>query len=211
MTLAAKGALSFVSSALVSGTFTSAVRPAGPKTIFKLIRETRPDRRMLFDGYNKVFDGSSDHWKFVWKKYRNDFPAGVSNPFSLTQLTGDNAPKEFRDTCRKLFFNESASSTDDEKYNWAVEYCTRSTLVSDWIWESGHEIVPKDNNTDEWKKLWAKYKDSNVWNISDSSSNGEAPEGFKKKCEEEANKTSGNKRDVSVNRVFKYCSKKRVN
>ncbi|CBY92277.1 hypothetical protein HF1_02690 [Mycoplasma haemofelis str. Langford 1] len=210
MTLAAKSALGFVSSALLAGTTTAVVRPSPeePRTISKLISSTRPDRRLLFDGYQKKSDGSQEVWKFAWNKYRNDFSSGAPNPFSLNITNVDNAPVEFRNACKKLF-SEQVLNTEDEKYTWGIEYCTRPTLVSDWIWGQGYEVVSDQGG--EWNTLWNKYKTNNFWQITDSTSNDQAPQAFKTKCKDEANKAQGNKNDVSVTRVIDFCSKKRTN
>ncbi|AEW45103.1 hypothetical protein MHC_01185 [Mycoplasma haemocanis str. Illinois] len=205
MNLAAKGALGFASSALVSGVFTSSVRPSGPRTISRWIQDRRPDRRLLFDGYHKDFSGATPVWQFVWKKYTNDFSSGNSNPFRLTNMSGENASQEFRNMCKKLF-RESVSSTDDEKYIYAVEYCTRPTLVLDLIWDQGYEIA----SDSDWNNLWKEYKNNNFWNITSATSDDNAPEKFKTKCKAESEKAQGNKKDASVAKVIKYCSKKRA-
>ncbi|CBY92305.1 hypothetical protein HF1_02970 [Mycoplasma haemofelis str. Langford 1] len=216
--LALKGAIGAGTATTVAGITTLAVGSSKgtPQPISKLLSDHKPDRRLLFSGYQGKENGTHDAWKFVWKKYRNDYLNSRNNPFKLPVVNGtadEAAPENFMNACKGLF-EEKVANTESDKYLLVLEYCTRPTLVSDWIWGMGHEMASQSGDAEVWKGLWKSYheKAKDEWGLNKSySEGGEAPQEFKSKCATESEKHSGNPKDTSVLSVFNYCSKVRTN
>ncbi|AEG72637.1 hypothetical protein MHF_0358 [Mycoplasma haemofelis Ohio2] len=207
--LAAKGIAGFVGSAALSGVTLWSIKASRateePKSISKLLGEKRPDKRLLFNGYQGKTDGSQEAWRFAWKKYVGDHSGLAKNPFSLTINSSlVNAPAEFMNACKNLF-GEKVLNQESEKYSLAFEYCTRDALVSDWIWVKGKQLV--NSNSGNWGNLWNKYQSANKykWNAAEVDSQDK----FKSKCTSEYSAPAGADNDVSVLRILEYCSEDR--
>ncbi|AEW45236.1 hypothetical protein MHC_01850 [Mycoplasma haemocanis str. Illinois] len=208
-----KGVLGLTASIGIAGITTLTVRSfskATPQSIEKLLIKSRPDKRLLRKGYAGKTDGSQEEWKFVWKSYVNAHSGLANNPLAVELKNPDgNAPEEFRAACEKLF-EEKVEGIDSEKYQLALQYCTRNAYVKDWIWEKGYQALSELNSEDgEWTNLWNAYKaESNIWSLSDHS-NSNVTEEFKKRCGQEGSKAASGYQDTTVLNVLKYCSKKR--
>ncbi|AEG72690.1 hypothetical protein MHF_0414 [Mycoplasma haemofelis Ohio2] len=165
-----------------------------------LLSKGRPDKRLLF----KARGADNPDWKAAWKKYISGYSGSREDPFSVKTLSGENAPDSFMSKCEGLF-EEKAVDESDDKYNLALEFCTRDTLVSDFVWEQGKQAL-SDKNSGSWAALWSQYKqDGDLWKLN-KSSEGTAPDEFKDACIKETSSRSRDASSPEVVAAIKYCS-----
>ncbi|AEG72775.1 hypothetical protein MHF_0503 [Mycoplasma haemofelis Ohio2] len=210
--LVLKGALGLTASAGIAGITTLAVGSSSkaiPQSIEKLLSKNRPDKRLLRKGYDGKDDGSPKEWKFVWKNYVSAHLGSRSNPLSVALSNPDgNAPEAFMKACEKLF-EEKVGGVDSERYELALDYCTRDAYAKDWIWAKGYQALSEHNSNDAaWSDLWNTYKSGNIWSLTVTS--GTATTDFKQRCGQEGAKSAPTHEDPIVLNVLKYCSKKRT-
>ncbi|AEW45128.1 hypothetical protein MHC_01310 [Mycoplasma haemocanis str. Illinois] len=180
--------------------------------ISKLLQSFNPEKRLI-----TATEGSDPAWKETWKSYKTKYRGKSLDPFRVlsgtTMSVDEPAPSDFLSSCKNLLNVEVVDEKDDS-YQLVLNYCTRLTLVSDWISDRGNELVSQSDAT-VWKELWKKYKETgkNSWNLSEYNSYQEgqdAPASFKKKCSDESLAAQGNKYDSSVENIFLFCSKKKT-
>ncbi|CBY92462.1 hypothetical protein HF1_04540 [Mycoplasma haemofelis str. Langford 1] len=221
--LVLKGVLGFSASTAVAAGATKLAVGSGnvePKSISKLMGDHYPEKRLLFKGYQGVFNGSQPEWKFVWKKYFNAYVGSPNNPFSVQLTSADgNAPDAFMKACKDIF-GVKVSSVENEKFVWALEYCTRQTSVGDLIYGTEKRPVPTSGNqgdvSSKWTELWNTYRADNQgksngqdeWGLFVSSTNEtNVPQEFKDRCAKEIQVKTGDLKHRSFVNALKYCSK----
>ncbi|AEG72692.1 hypothetical protein MHF_0416 [Mycoplasma haemofelis Ohio2] len=165
-----------------------------------LLSKGRPDKRLLF-----AARGAADpDWKAAWQRYINGYAGFKGNPFSLKTFTEGDAPAAFMSKCEGLF-EEKAVDESDDKYNLALEFCTRDTLVSDFIWEQGKQAL-SDKNSNQWSSLWTQYKSNgDLWKLN-KPSDSNAPNEFKDRCIKETTSKAKDARAPEVLAALNYCS-----
>ncbi|AEW45180.1 hypothetical protein MHC_01570 [Mycoplasma haemocanis str. Illinois] len=170
-----------------------------------LLEKSRPDKRLLFAARG----ASNPDWKSAWNRYINQYKGTQEDPFALGAFSGENVPDNFMSKCESLF-EEKVVDEGDDKYNLTLEFCTRNTLVSDFIWEQGKQMV-SDKGNSSWSGLWNSYKqDGDLWQLNKSGNSG-VPEEFKDRCLKESNSKSQNAHSPEVVAAVKYCSVVRSN
>ncbi|AEG72613.1 hypothetical protein MHF_0334 [Mycoplasma haemofelis Ohio2] len=191
--------------------------------ISKLIKTVNPDKRAI-----TATAGTDANWKEAWKRYREDnreknpkedvwkLESWVK-PTSSSITNAEEAPAYFRSACTSRL-SQKVSDVKSSLYKEVLEYCTRDTLVEDWVKDSGKSLREKgDGSSSEWKALWTKYREANKnknsgqdeWKISKqqwtSVTEESAPEEFRNKCETESKLKAGKSSEDSVKRVLAYC------
>ncbi|AEW45119.1 hypothetical protein MHC_01265 [Mycoplasma haemocanis str. Illinois] len=199
--LVLKGAVGALGLTAVAGVVKLSIGSSIPQPISLLLEKNRPDKRLLFKARGA---GHSD-WKNSWKKYVSAHSGSGKNPFSvnLSFSENDNVPNEFMEGCETLF-NEKVLGVDDDKYEQALEYCTRDTLVSDFTWTAGKQLADDTRLKELWKQYYKNSDD--FWNLKNSKDENDMPNEFKTKCSEEFNVKTGDMKHPSVERVINYCS-----
>nr|WP_045118308.1 hypothetical protein [Mycoplasma haemocanis] len=165
-----------------------------------LLEKSRPDKRLLFAARG----ASNSDWKSAWKRYINQHKGSNEDPFTLGTFSGEDAPNNFMSKCESLF-EEKVVYESDDKYNLALEFCTRDTLASDFIWEQGKRVLNGGDN-DSWSNVWSQYKrDGDLWNLN-KSQESQVPQEFKNRCSEETNSKAQDANSPKVLAAVKYCS-----
>ncbi|AEG72607.1 hypothetical protein MHF_0328 [Mycoplasma haemofelis Ohio2] len=203
--IALKGAAGALGMATVAGVVKMSVGSStSPQLISSLLEKNHPDKRLLF----KARGANSPDWKRAWQRYVASHSGTRKNPFSVSLSSSSNgdAPVPFMEKCEALF-KEKVQSVDDDKYEQALEYCTRDTLVSDFVWTSGKQLA----GDGELASLWKKYFESSddFWNLKSGKSASDMHNDFKTKCSKEFEVKTGDAKHPSVSRVINYCSKDR--
>nr|WP_014272264.1 hypothetical protein [Mycoplasma haemocanis] len=219
-----KGLLGLIASTAVVGVAIKFSGKERPQSIKDLLRQNRPEKRLLFKRYLDKDDGSQQEWKEVWKKYRTDYKDSNRDPLGLltkpVSLDDVNAPSNFMESCESLY-KEEVHNTKSDRYQLVDNYCTRLTSITDLVWESNRKVLAKgtDGKSTEWKGLWKKYIEDNLgkdtgkdmWQIFEKkwesvNDQEEATEKFRSKCESESQIKTGSKNHDSYQRVMDYCS-----
>ncbi|AEW45115.1 hypothetical protein MHC_01245 [Mycoplasma haemocanis str. Illinois] len=201
--LVLKGAVGALGLTAVAGVVKLSIGSSIPQPISLLLEKNRPDKRLLF---KERGSGDAD-WKSAWQRYVSTYSGSGKNPFAvdLTSANG-NVPDEFMAGCEALF-KEKVLSSEDDKYEQVLEYCTRDTLVSDFTWEAGKQLADDGQLQELWKKYYANSDD--FWNLKKNQGENSMPQDFKTKCSAEFNVKTGNAKHPSVERTITYCSKDR--
>ncbi|CBY92294.1 hypothetical protein HF1_02860 [Mycoplasma haemofelis str. Langford 1] len=187
--------------------------------ISKLIKTTNPDKRIII-----ASSGDDPHWKEAWKRYRED-NSPDSDVWKLKNWNKSSTPVTSSETALSNFMSECASrlsleisGVESNLYKEVLKYCTRDTLVEDWVKESGKSLrVKGDGKSQEWKDLWTKYRTANKdkdqgkdeWGIFKKKwtdiTTEDAPSEFRDKCETESKLKSALLSEDSVQKVLAYC------
>ncbi|AEW45079.1 hypothetical protein MHC_01065 [Mycoplasma haemocanis str. Illinois] len=199
----------------------SSNRSKAKTSIEALIERSNPEKRLISFGV-----GSNPSWQLAWKAYREDNRDNERDIWNVEGWTQDkgsigtvDAPKAFMDACESKLSQEVLDTTDS-LYSQVVKYCTRVTLVSDLINENEEKSLLHrgDNfaNNEDWKKVWAAYKDANKdlaqdeWNLSTWSTLKEqenVPDAFVTKCEQKSKAEEYKLDQPTYLDVLKYCTK----
>ncbi|AEG73470.1 hypothetical protein MHF_1232 [Mycoplasma haemofelis Ohio2] len=190
--------------------------------ISELIRTKNPDKRLITSQSLEDAD-----WKKSWEAYRKvnkDAPKG-KDTFQLPDWSGsisgaigagDNAIKGLLDACASK--SNQKALPDSQLYKDVLAYCTRGTLISDLIKDSGKTALSKNSAVDakEWKDAWERYRLANkssgtdAWSVSTFSTvkenaNQSPPEDFRTKCETHLKSTDISNSEL-LERVKDWCT-----
>ncbi|AEW45758.1 hypothetical protein MHC_04510 [Mycoplasma haemocanis str. Illinois] len=146
------------------------------KLVSELIKEKDPGKRLIT---SKSLD--DPYWKKAWEDYRkvNKDAAKGQDAFKLfdwggqitTSITSTEAPQSLVNSCS--FNTTKRVSHDSQLYKNVLKYCTRDSLISDLIKDSGKTPLLKseDASSSEWKAAWERYRLANqgsedAWKLS---------------------------------------------
>ncbi|AEW45768.1 hypothetical protein MHC_04560 [Mycoplasma haemocanis str. Illinois] len=170
------------------------------QTISELIKTRNPEKRLISSPSLEDSD-----WKKSWEAYRKDNKGAVkgkdtfqlpdwSGPISEAISDGVNALQSLLNACSEK--SNQKVLPDSKLYKDVLSYCTRGTLISDLIKDSGKTALSKTASVDtkEWKDAWERYRLANkssstdVWGVNTFSTvkenaNQSPPEDFRTKCE----------------------------
>ncbi|CBY93149.1 hypothetical protein HF1_11410 [Mycoplasma haemofelis str. Langford 1] len=142
--------------------------------ISKLIEIHNPKKRLITA--TSLDDPS---WKKSWEAYRkaNKDAAKGKDTFQLPDWSGPisesisevSAVQSLLNACSSN--SKKKSSLDSPLYQDVLKYCTRDTLISDLLKESGRKLLSKTRNnanSAEWRGVWAAYVKVNTENTGDA-------------------------------------------
>ncbi|AEG73441.1 hypothetical protein MHF_1201 [Mycoplasma haemofelis Ohio2] len=191
------------------------------KTISSLLSSKNKDKRKLV----KSTDGAEDSWKKAWKAYRENFNSTGKDPFSLSLIKRtspvnlDNATQAFMGACETQE-TKKVKDSKSEDYQLFLQYCTRDTLMSDLVKESGRKALVKSNTESsdaKWVKVWDEYKKYNTvktaqsdhWKLDDwdnKNSSSTVPVSFMNKCDSELNRVYYDANGDDFKKVMGWCT-----
>ncbi|AEG72664.1 hypothetical protein MHF_0388 [Mycoplasma haemofelis Ohio2] len=188
--------------------------------IAELIKASNPNKRLISS--SKALTDQA--WKDAWKAYIDAYKSNNKNPLnlrdwdSLSKEGDQNAPQSLVEACSSLR-GEKVSDAKSERYDLALKYCTRNTLVKDIIEEGGERVLLVKTSTTgtsaEWQAVWKSYKDDNtdnsknLWSLNDWTSvksSNDAPESFMTQCESKAKEAEWDLKSKKYLEVNKYCT-----
>ncbi|CBY93152.1 hypothetical protein HF1_11440 [Mycoplasma haemofelis str. Langford 1] len=176
---------------------------SGEKESISSLLSKDPTKRAIADG---------EDWTKAWAEYKKS----AKDIWSLG--SGDDVPPTLKSECKsRLEFK--VSGTNSEEYKHFLSYCTRDTLISDLLKDAQETPLSSSEGpeTDGWKKAWDSYikankeKSGDVWSVTDfqskkNTSNENAPEDFRKKCETHLGSKDISNTDL-FNQVKSWCTK----
>ncbi|AEG72715.1 hypothetical protein MHF_0439 [Mycoplasma haemofelis Ohio2] len=192
--------------------------------ISELLKTTNPEKRFI----SNSLESSDQNWKDAWKKYREDHKNENKEPLSLSdwsrpsgEIKNDqNTPQSFVNACSSIK-GEKVKDSKSSRYELALKYCTRDTLVKDLIEEKGsRSLLAKTGSSgtsEAWKAAWKTYvddnksNDSNLWTLDNWTTikaQEDAPDSFMTKCETKSKEKWEDSKYLEVN---KYCTELKKN
>ncbi|CBY93142.1 hypothetical protein HF1_11340 [Mycoplasma haemofelis str. Langford 1] len=133
--------------------------------ISELIKTKNPDKRLITSQSLEDAD-----WKKSWEDYRkaNKNAKNGEDTFQLsdwspitTEITSTAASQSLLNACSSNSKKRAVESS--QLYRDVLNYCTRDTLISDLLKESGRTPLLKSEaaTSPEWKKAWESYRVAN--------------------------------------------------
>ncbi|CBY93145.1 hypothetical protein HF1_11370 [Mycoplasma haemofelis str. Langford 1] len=189
--------------------------------ISELIKTKNPNKRLITSQSLEDAD-----WKKSWEDYRkaNKNAKKGEDSFQLSDWSGSITTDITDSTASQSLLNACSSNSkkrvveSSQLYKDVLNYCTRDTLISDLLKESGKTPLLKSEaaNSAGWKAAWERYriankdKDSDDWKLQDfngqkNQASQQAWETFRTQCE-----TNLNSKDISksvfLEQVKDWCT-----
>ncbi|CBY93235.1 hypothetical protein HF1_12270 [Mycoplasma haemofelis str. Langford 1] len=178
--------------------------PEEKKSISDFLSEDR-SKRLIDD---------SEVWDATWKEYKKSGE-------DVWKLGSEaSVPNSLKTTCKDKL-NSKISGIDSKEYKDFLNYCTRDTLVSDLIKDSGKKLLVKGSgNEAHWVAVWTAYVDdsrnkgrtkgNDIWRLNDwdskNAQKNSAPSTFMAECESNSKKPFFDVRGALYLDTLKFCT-----